>query len=33
MWGFDELLWRSLVELAGYINFGRWFKRRENHWW
>jgi hypothetical protein len=23
MWAWDELLWRTLVELAGYINLGR----------
>ncbi len=33
MWGWDELLWRTLAEAAGYINLGRWFRRsRENVW-
>jgi len=28
MWGWDELLWRTLAELAGYINWARRIKER-----
>ena len=28
MWGWDELLWRTLAELAGYIRLSRWIKQR-----
>jgi hypothetical protein len=34
MWGWDELLWSTLSELARYIRFARWLRRRrENEWW
>jgi hypothetical protein len=28
MWGWDELLRRTLVELASYVRLGRWLEKR-----